>query len=304
VTVSEEKILNVGPSSIEVAYERFGDVQAPPVLLVMGLGAQMLSWHEGFCAQLVARSLQVIRFDNRDVGLSSHFSESPQPDLAAALSGDTSSASYTLSDMAADAVGLLDALGLDSAHIVGASMGGMIAQTIAIEHRGRVRSLTSMMSTTGERSVGQPKPEALGALAGPAPTSRQEVIDLMVRALRAVGSPGFEVDEGEVRERAGRAYDRAYDPLGMARQAVAVIASGDRTARLRSVDVPTLVIHGADDAMCDVSGGLATADAIPGAELVVIQGMGHDLPRPLWPEITSRIARLILRVEAARIDST
>jgi pimeloyl-ACP methyl ester carboxylesterase len=302
--VSAEKILNVGPSSIEVAYERFGDVQAPPVLLVMGLGAQMLSWHEGFCAQLVARGLHVIRFDNRDVGLSSHFTESPAPDLAAALSGDTSSASYTLSDMAADAVGLLDALGLDGAHIVGASMGGMIAQTIAIEHPGQVRSLTSMMSTTGARSVGQPKPQALGALAGPAPASRQEVIDRVVRAFRVVGSPGFAVDEAELRERAGRAYDRAYDPVGIARQAVAVIASGDRTARLRSVEVPTLVLHGAADSMCDVSGGLATAEAISGAELVVIQGMGHDLPRALWPEITSRIASLILRVEAARANST
>jgi pimeloyl-ACP methyl ester carboxylesterase len=296
-------IRNVGPSSIEVASERFGDLQAPPVLLVMGLGAQMLSWHEGFCGELVARGLHVIRFDNRDVGLSSHFSEPPAPDLPAALSGDTSSASYTLSDMAADAVGLLDALGLDSAHIVGASMGGMIAQTIAIEHPGRVRSLTSMMSTTGDRSVGQPKPEALAVLGGPAPASRQEVMDLMVRAFRAVGSPGFEVDEAELRERSGRAYDRAYDPLGMARQAVAVIASGDRTARLRSLDVPALVLHGADDSMCDVSGGLATAEAIPGAELLVIQGMGHDLPRALWPEITSRIAGLILRVQAADADS-
>jgi pimeloyl-ACP methyl ester carboxylesterase len=161
-----------------------------------------------------------------------------------------------------------------------------------------------MMSTTGDRSVGQPKPEALGALAGAPPGSRQEVIELMVRASRAVGSPGFEVDEAQLRERVGHAYDRAYDPLGMARQAVAVIASGDRTARLRSVEVPTLVVHGADDRMCDVSGGLATAEAIPGAELVVIPGMGHDLPRALWPEITSRIASLIVRVEAARADPT
>ncbi len=303
--VSVEKILNVGPSGIEVAYERFGDSQAPPVLLVMGIGAQMINWPEGFCAEIVAHGLQVIRFDNRDVGLSSHFPDAPPPDLPAALAGDTSSASYTLSDMAADAVGLLDALGLDSAHIVGASMGGAIAQTIAIEHPGRVRSLTSMMSTTGDPSVGQPRPETLAAVfAGPPAQSRQDVIDQMIRAVRVVGSPGFEFDEAGVRDRAGRAYDRAHDPLGIARQAVASVASGDRTERLGSVDVPTLVIHGADDAMCDLSGGRATAAAIPGVELMVIEGMGHDLPRALWPKITLRIAGLIQRVEAARAGST
>lgn len=299
MTVNEEKALNVGPSGIEMAYERFGDPQAPPVLLVMGIAAQMINWSEGFCAELVARGVQAIRFDNRDVGLSSHFPNAPAPDLQAALAGDTSSASYTLSDMAADAVGLLDALGLDNAHVVGVSMGGAIAQTIAIEHPGRVRSLTSIMSTTGDMSVGQPKPEVLATVfAGPTADSRQEVVDQMVRAFRAVGSPGFHTDEAEVADRAGRAYDRAHDPLGVARQAVAAVASGDRTARLRSLDVPTLVLHGADDAMCDISGGRATAAAIPGAELVVIDGMGHDLPRALWPEITSRIANLVHRVEA------
>jgi len=298
--VGEEKALNVGPSGIEVAYERFGDPQAPPVLLVQGLAAQMIHWPKGFCAELVADGVQVIRFDNRDIGLSSHFSDAPTPDLRAALTGDMSSASYTLSDMAADTVGLLDALGLDSAHIVGLSMGGYIAQTIAIEHPDRVRSLTSISSTTGDLSVGQPTPETLAVLfGGPPATSRQDVIDQRVRAVRVIGSPGFEFDEAGVRDRAGRAYDRAYDPLGIARNAIACVASGDRTARLRSVDVPTLVIHGADDVMCDVSGGRATAAAIPGAELVVIDGMGHDLPRALWPEITSRIANLVHRVEAA-----
>ncbi len=296
--VSEEKALKVGPSGIEVAYERFGDPQAPPVLLIMGIAIQMSGWPDGFCAELVARGLQPIRFDNRDVGLSSHFPGAPTPDLQAALDGDMSSASYTLSDMAADAVGLLDVLGLDRAHLVGSSMGGAIAQTIAIEHPGRVLSLTSMMSTTGDPSVGQAKPEALAALAGPAPQGRQDVIDQMVRAVRALGSPGFEIDEAAVADRAGRSFDRAYDPLGVARQAVASVASGDRTDRLRSLDVPTLVIHGADDLMCDVSGGRATAAAIPGAELVVIDGMGHDLPRALWPEIATRIAGLAQAAEA------
>lgn len=299
--MSVEKALNVGPWGIVIAYERFGDEQAPPVLLIMGIGAQLVGWPEGFCAELVARGLHVIRFDNRDAGLSSHFPDAPVPDLAAALTGDLSTASYTLSDMAADAVGLLDALGLGSAHIVGASMGGMIAQTIAIEHPHRVWSLTSMMSTTGDRSVGQPTAEALRALAGPPPVGRDDVIDRSVRALKAVGSPGFRVDEAELRERAGRSYDRASNPLGIARQAAAIIASGDRTEPLRSVRVPVLVIHGADDAMCDVSGGRATAQAIPGAELVVIDGMGHDLPRELWPEIASRIAGLVHRVEELAI---
>lgn len=300
--MGEEKALKVGPSGIEMAYERLGDTHAPPVLLIQGVAAQMINWPDGFCAELVAHGVQVIRFDNRDVGLSSHFPEAPTPDLPAALAGDMSSASYTLSDMAADTVGLLDALGLDSAHIVGVSMGGYIAQTIAIEHPDRVRSLTSMMSTTGDLSVGQPPPATLAAVfSGPPAESRQEVIDKMVRAARVVGSPGFEVDEAGVRDRAGRAYDRGYDPLGAARTAVASVASGDRTERLRSVDVPTLVIHGADDAMCDVSGGMATAAAIPGAELVIIEGMGHDLPRALWPEIASRIAALVQRVEAVTV---
>lgn len=293
-----KKALNVGLSRIEVAYECFGEADAPPVLLIIGLGAQMLSWHEGFCAELVARCLQPIRFDNRDVGLSSHFPDAPVPDFKAALSGDTSSASYNLSDMAADTVGLLDALGLKSAHLVGASMGGFIAQTVAIEYPDRVRSLTSMMSTTGNASVGQPAPETARLFGGGPATTREEVMERAVAAVQIVGSPGFPVDEDEVRERAGLAYDRSYDPPGLVRQAIAVLASGDRTPRLRSLKVPTLVIHGAADRMCDVSGGLATADAIKGAELVIIEGMGHNLPPALWPRIASLIANLVQRVEA------
>lgn len=296
--MAEEIVGNVGPSRIEIAYERLGDPQSPPVLLVMGLGAQLIGWPDGFCAELVAQGLQVIRFDNRDSGRSSHSTDGPAPDLAAVLAGDLSSASYTLSDLAADTVGLLDALGLDSVHLVGASMGGMICQTVAIEHPGRVRSLTSMMSTTGDPAVGQPRPEALAALTGPSPTSREDVIEQAVRVFHVIGSPGFPPEEAEVRERAGRAYDRAYDPLGIARQAVAVVASGDRTARLRSVDVPTLVIHGAADPACDASGGRATAAAIPGAELLIIEGLGHDLPRGVWPELAARIADLVRRAEA------
>ena len=300
--MSELIARNVGAAGIEVAYERIGDPAAPAVLLIQGIATQMIGWHEGFCTALAERGFHVIRFDNRDIGRSTHFHDAPKPDLPAVLGGDLSSASYTLSDMAADAVGLLDALGIGSAHVVGASMGGYIAQTIAIEHSHRVRSLTSMSSTTGDTSVGQATPETLKALfSGPPAVTRQEIIERMVRAIRIVGSPGYPSDESEVAERAGRAYDRGYDPVGIVRQAVASVASGDRTERLRQLDVPTLVLHGRDDVMCPMSGGLATAAAIPGAELVIIDGMGHNLPRALWPELTARIAQLAERTERSRI---
>jgi pimeloyl-ACP methyl ester carboxylesterase len=292
------KAMNIGPSQIDIAYECFGDEAAPPVLLIMGLGGQMIGWSEGFCAELVKHGLRVIRFDNRDVGLSTHLSNAPVPDFRAALSGDTSSASYNLSDMAADTIGLLDALKLDSAHIVGASMGGFIAQTIAIEYPGRVRSLTSIMSTTGSPLVGQPDPEVLRLLfSGSSSGTREEVIEKAVTASRLVGSPGFPSDEDEVRERAALAYDRSYDQLGTTRQSIAVLASGDRTERLRKLRVPTLVIHGLNDRMIDISGGYATTDAIPGADLEVIEGMGHNIPRALWPGIASLLSNLVQRVE-------
>jgi pimeloyl-ACP methyl ester carboxylesterase len=297
VAMGEEKALNVGPSGIEIAYERLGDPGSLPVLLVHGGGAQLINWPEGFCAELVGRGVQVIRFDNRDTGLSSHFPDAPVPDLQAALAGDFSSASYTLSDMAADAVGLLDVLGFDSVHLVGASLGGMVAQLIAFEYPDRVRSLTSMMSTTGDPAVGQPDFTALAGVGAP-PGDRRGFIDWQVRALRAVGSPGFEFDEAAVADRAARCYDRGYDALGMRRHAVAVLASGDRTERLRSLRVPTLVLHGADDVMCDVSGGRATASTIPGAKLVIIDGWGHNLPQQLWPELATHITGLVHHTEA------
>ena len=293
-----ERASNVGPARIEIAYERLGDAHAPPVLLIMGLGAQLIAWPDGLLAELCARGLQPIRFDNRDVGESSHMKG--KPDFFAAMGGDYSSASYTLSDMAADAVGLLDVLGIDSAHLVGASMGGMIAQTIAIEQASRVRSLTSIMSTTGDRSVGQPHPVTMAVFAGPPPVTRDQVVERNLQVRRFIGSPGFEIDEQVVADNAGRAFDRGYDPSGVVRHAVAVIASGDRTQRLRALDVPTLVIHGAADPLCDISGGRATAAAIPGAELVVIEGMGHDLPRALWPTFADHIAGVVRRGEARR----
>jgi pimeloyl-ACP methyl ester carboxylesterase len=297
VPTSVEIARAVGPAQIDIAYERFGDQGAPPVLLVMGLATQMLGWPDEFCAALAAQGLHVIRFDNRDIGLSTHLDDAPAPDVIAAFSGDTSSASYTLSDMAGDTVGLLDALGLQSAHVVGASMGGMIAQTVAIEHPDRVLSLTSIMSTTGDDTVGQATQEAVAVLLSPAATTRQEAVERTVSVFRVIGSPGFELDEAELRERAGLSYDRANDPLGVGRQLLAIAASADRTPGLRSVNAPTLVLHGAQDPLVNVSGGRATAAAVPGSELVVFEGMGHDLPRALWPEIIAGIATLVERAE-------
>jgi pimeloyl-ACP methyl ester carboxylesterase len=297
-SIVNQKVSKVGPAGIDIAYQRLGKSDAPVVLLIMGVGAQSIHWPDAFCHALVDRGLQIIRFDNRDVGLSTHLTDSPAPNLPAALAGDLSSVAYTLSDMAADAVGLLDALGFGKAHVVGASMGGAIAQTMAVEHPDRVRSLTSMMSTTGNMSVGQPSPEVLREVfSGPRATTREEVIQQMLRAFRAVGSPGYPSDQEEVAARASRAYDRAYDPIGVARQAIASVASGDRTERLRHLNVPTLVIHGVADRMCDVSGGRATAEAIPGAQLFLIEGMGHDLPPGLRSQLAERIAGFVWRAE-------
>jgi pimeloyl-ACP methyl ester carboxylesterase len=294
----DEKALNVGPASIDIVYQRLGNRDAPAVLLIMGVAAQSIHWPDAFCHALVDHGLQVIRFDNRDAGLSTHMTNAPAPNLPAVLSGDLSSVSYTLSDMAADAVGLLDALGFERAHVVGASMGGQIAQATAVEYPERVRSLTSMMSTTGNMAVGQTAPEVMRELfTGPPATTRDEVIEKYVRAMRVVGSPAYPSDENEVAERAGRAYNRSYDLVGVARQAVATVASGDRTERLRRLKAPTLVIHGLADRMCDVSGGRATAEAIPDAELMLIEGMGHNLPAALRVPLAAGIAELVWRVE-------
>lgn len=297
-SIVDQKASKVGPAGIDIAYQRLGRPDAPVVLLIMGIAAQSIAWPDAFCHALVDRGLQVIRFDNRDVGLSTHTVGAPAPNLAAALAGDLSSASYTLSDMAADAAGLFRALGFEKAHVVGASMGGAIAQTMAIEHPDRVLSLTSMMSTTGNMSVGQASPDALREIfGGPRAVTRDEVIQQNLRAFRAVGSPGYPANEDEVAARAGRAYDRSHDPIGVARQAVATVASGDRTKLLRHLKVPTLVIHGLADRMCDVSGGRATAEAIPGAELVLIEGMGHGLPPGLRSRLAERIAEFVWREE-------
>lgn len=298
--MSQTEIERAAVGDMEIAYEQFGDRSDPPVLLIMGLATQMLGWPDEFCAMLAGRSHHVVRFDNRDIGLSTHLHDAPPPDIMAAVSGDTSSASYTLSDMARDTVGLLDVLGLESAHIVGASMGGMIAQTVAIEHPRRVRSLTSIMATTGDSRVGEATQEALATLLAPPPTNLDEAMDRTVATYRVIGSPGYDLDEPALRDQARRAYERSFDPAGVGRQLLAILASGDRTERLRTLGVPTLVIHGAEDPLVRVSGGRATAETVPDAELSIIEGMGHDFPRELWREVTGRIADLIERVEHDR----
>jgi pimeloyl-ACP methyl ester carboxylesterase len=295
----EESIQNVGPSQIKMVYQRFGDPALPPVFLIMGAGAQMINWPEGFCLELACHDLHPIRFDNRDAGLTTHFSDAPVPDFPAIQSGDFSTVTYTLSDMTADTVGLMDALGYDSVHLVGASMGGMIAQTIAIEYPHKVRSLTSIMSTTGDHSVGQPDYSVLANLGSPPYNDRQAYIDWQIQARKAIGSPKYPLDEKATALIAGLAWDRDHDPLGMMRQAAAVIKSGDRTEQLRSIEIPTLVIHGENDKMIGISGGRAVAAAIPGAELITFEGMGHDLPKPLWSVFAMKIADLIHRVEKA-----
>ncbi|HLT35687.1 MAG TPA: alpha/beta hydrolase [Enhygromyxa sp.] len=297
--LNEQIARDVGPAHLDIAWEQRGDPSHPTVLLVMGLAAQLVHWPLGFVHALVARDLHVVRFDNRDSGHSTHMDNAPSPDLPAALSGDLSSASYTLSDLAADAVGLLDALAIEAAHVVGASMGGGIAQTMAIEHPARVRSLTTMMWTTGDPSVGQVHPATAQALFGaPLPRAREQFIANSVRRYEVIGSPKYPTDATAVAELAGLAYDRGHDELAIARQAVATVASGDRTRLLRSLDVPTLVLHGLADTLCDPSGGRATAAAIPGADLVLIDGMGHNIPPGLWERIADHIAAVVRKGEA------
>jgi pimeloyl-ACP methyl ester carboxylesterase len=283
-----EETCTVG--DVELCYERFGDPADPAMLLVMGLGTQMLGWDEELCATLAARGFHVVRFDNRDIGRSTKLSHLAPPSLRQLALRDRRAASYSLADMADDAIGLLDHLGIERAHVVGASMGGMIAQTIAIRHPGRVRSLVSIMSNTGARLTGRPALRVLPIFLKRAPRSREGYIEHTVKLFEAIGSPSFERDEAHFRTMLGRAYDRGIDPAGSARQLAAILADGDRAPQLRRLDVPALVIHGTADRLINPSGGRATARAIPGARLLLIEGMGHDLPRAAWPRIVEAIA--------------
>jgi pimeloyl-ACP methyl ester carboxylesterase len=279
-------------NGIEIEYDEHGVADDPAILLIMGLSAQMTAWDDGFVAMLADQGFRVIRFDNRDIGLSSWLDDAGVPDLGASvLAGKVPTPAYSLSDMAADGAALLDALGVAKAHIVGASMGGMIAQTFAIEHPERTLSLTSIFSTTGDPAVGQPRPDVAQALFLTAPPEgRDAIIEAGVAGSRLIGSPGYPADEAKVRERVAAAYDRSWHPAGVVRQVLAILTQPDRTSALARVTVPTLVVHGEADPLVDPSGGRATAAAVPGAELWTVAGMGHDLPEEVWPELVARIA--------------
>ena len=282
-------------NGIEIEWEAVGDEGAPAVLLIMGLGAQMTLWPDALLTGLAARGFRAIRFDNRDVGLSMKFEAAGAPDLARLamqlMTGGRPEAPYGLSDMAADAVGLLDALGIAKAHIVGASMGGMIAQLVAAEHPERTLSLTSIMSTTGNPALPHATPEANAVLmTRPASGDVDALVAHGLRAAKAVGSPGFPFDEAATAARIRSDIARSFYPPGFARQMAAILADGDRRARLRTITAPTLVIHGTDDPLVRVEGGRDTAAAIPGAQLVEIAGMGHDLPAALIGRIVDLIA--------------
>ncbi|MFC5177360.1 alpha/beta fold hydrolase [Nocardioides taihuensis] len=291
VAASEELFAPVS-ADIELCYQTFGDPGDDPLLLVMGLGGPMTWWDPAFCELLAGHGFYVVRYDNRDTGRSSRGSARiGRSTLVRAFAGAPVRAAYSMSDLARDAVGLLDHLGIDAAHIVGVSMGGMIVQTLAIEHPDRVRSLTSIMSTTGKRTVGWQHPALLPALLRSRGPGRDEYVAGSEAVWKLIGSPGYPQPEGAVTARAVETWERGVSRSGVIRQMVAVLTQPDRGARLRAVRVPTLVVHGAADKMVHVSGGRATARAVPGAELLVIEGMGHDLPPQLFGTFADAIRR-------------
>lgn len=282
-----ERFCTVG--EVELCYEIFGEVGHPALLLIMGLGTQMIGWHDELCKTLAARGFYVIRFDNRDVGRSTRLHEVPPPSVLELLRRRPRQLAYTLGDMADDAAGLLDCMGIEAAHVVGASMGGMIAQTLAARHRDRVLSLVSIMSSTGARLSGQPALRVYPFFLRQPKAGRDAFIDSVVRLFAVVGSRGLGADEEQLRELAGRSFDRGVDGDGTGRQLAAILAAGNRTDDLRRIAAPTLVIHGTADRLVSPSGGRATVRAIPGSRLMLIEGMGHDLPRGGWPRIVDGI---------------
>jgi pimeloyl-ACP methyl ester carboxylesterase len=284
----DERFCDVG-RGITLCYETFGEQSDPPALLVMGLGTQMVDWHEDFCRELAGRGFYVVRFDNRDIGRSTHVG-GPPPTVTQLLLRSKRAARYTLADMAEDAAGLLRELGLSPAHVIGASMGGMIAQTLAARHPEHVRSLTSIMSNTGALTNGQPALRLYPFFLRRRPAGFDEYVAHFARLFAAIGSTGLPQDIEEVRALAGVSYARDHDIAGPGRQLAAIIASGDRTRELRKVTAPTLVIHGTADPLVHPSGGRATARAIKGAKLVMIEGMGHDLPRAAWGRLLDAVA--------------
>ena len=293
-----EQFIDVG-RGVTLCYETFGDPADPPIVLIMGLATQMIAWHEDFCEQLADRGFYVVRFDNRDIGRSTHFDFSP-PTVGQMVRRQFRPEQYTLSDMAEDTAVLIRELGIAPAHLVGASMGAMIGQLVAAEHPEVVRSLTSIMGSTGSRIHGQPHFSVYKYLLRPPPRDRDGYIDRAAAVFGLVGSTGFPRDEQYVRERAGRSFDRGYDVRAGGRQLGATLASGNRTRKLHTIRAPTLVIHGSVDKLIRPSGGRATAKAIPGARLMIIEGMGHDLPRGAWPRIIDAISEHARAADGAR----
>lgn len=287
-------------NGIELWYETFGDAADPPLLLIMGLGGQGIAWPNELCDGFVDRGFFVIRYDNRDVGLSTMFEGEVNllATATAVATGQPVEAPYTLADLADDAAGLLDTLDLAAAHVMGASMGGMIAQTLAIRHPARVLTLTSVMSTTGEPDVGQPSPEAMGMLLGEVTPGRDGAIANAAKWSKTIGSPDLR-DEDRVKELAGLQYDRNPRMDGVGRQLLAILASGSRAEALAELTVPTLVIHGTADKLIDQSGGERTAALVPGAQLELLEGMGHDLPVPLWSTYIELVTRHAAQVASA-----
>jgi pimeloyl-ACP methyl ester carboxylesterase len=297
-----ENFASVG--DVELCYDTFGDDGDPACLLIMGLGTQMIAWPEEFCAGLAARGFYVIRFDNRDCGRSTHLDGAPTPAIRELITRRIKQPAYLLDDMARDAAGLLDALGIERAHVVGASMGAMIAQTLAVNTPERVISLVSIMGNVGGRIHGQPSLRLFRELLRPPAADRASYVEQLVAAFELVGSPGFERDEQALRELLELSYDRGVDPHGFGRQLGAILASGSRRRRLSRITAPTLVIHGSADKLVAPSGGRATARAIPGANLLMVGGMGHDLPRGVWPLVIDAIAGNAARAEAGAPTAT
>jgi pimeloyl-ACP methyl ester carboxylesterase len=285
-------------NGIELEYETFGDPLAPPLLLIAGLGAQMISWDEEFCRLIASRGFYVIRFDNRDVGLSSRLEAAGLPDLNDVLSGEKPPP-YRLTDMASDAAGLLDALGIAVAHVAGVSMGGYIAQLLAIEHPERVLSLTAIVSGPSPREGVPAKPEGAAVLLTPLPTTHRERIVRGIEIRRALVGSADPIDEERERVRSETALDRAFYPAGAARQLFATLTAEPWLERLRTVPMPALVIGGAEDILVPVENARMIAAALPGSRLVEIEGMGHDLPRRVWPQVADGIAKLVRQATTA-----
>ena len=281
----------VPTNQIKIVCDSFGDPSDPAMLLLMGLGQQMIAWDEELCRMLAAKGYWVIRCDQRDVGLSTKFNEAGMPNLLALIQGENLEVPYTLDDMVKDASGLLKALQVETAHLVGVSMGGMVAQQMAINYPEQVRTLTSIMSATGYPSDPRPKPEAEMLLFSPSPEERSANIEHMLNSWRILSGQYFKFEEVRWREYLGWVYDRGRNPAGFSRQLAAIIASGSRKEALRCLNIPTLVIHGDADPLVPVESGYDTADTIPGAQLMIIEGMGHSLPREVWQQIVEAISK-------------